>query len=236
MELQDKTIVVTGASRGIGHAFARALIARGAFVFGIARNESSLRKAHEELGAQFYPLACDVTDPDAVARAFQTVTTVRERLDVLVNNAGLGRFSEIEQASLDDWSVQIETNLTGVFLCTREAVPVMKDQNAASGFGGHIVNVASIAGLVGNPSLSAYNASKFGLRGFSESLMKELRSDGIKVTCMYPGSVQTGFGDTPANPNSMFPDDIAASLLHVLETDENYLVSEIVMRPLRPKG
>ena len=236
MNLNDAVAVVTGASRGIGLAFSRALLARGAFVFGLARNEERLRAIHEELGARFFPIACDISDADAVAAAFQTILSVRDRIDVLINNAGLGRFEAIDRFELNDWAVQIDTNLTGVFLCTREAVPVMKRRNEASGFGGHIVNVASIAGLIGNPNLSAYNATKFGLRGFSDSLMKELRRDGIKVTCVYPGSVQTEFGGSPPNPHSMLPEDIASTVVHVLETSDNYLISEVVMRPLRPGG
>lgn len=236
MKLSDAVVVVTGACRGIGLALTRALVAHGAFVCGIARNEDRLRVVHEELGEAFFPLTCDVTDPEAVASAFRTVEALKGRIDVLINNAGVGRFESIDKVKLDDWSVQIDTNLTGVFLCTREAVPIMKRQNAAAGFGGHIVNVASIAGLVGNPSLSAYNATKFGLRGFSEALMKELRDDGIKVTVIYPGSVQTEFGGTGVNPNAMLPEDIASTVIHVIETSENYLISELVMRPLRPRG
>jgi short-subunit dehydrogenase len=133
----------------------------------------------------------------------------------------------------------METNLRGVFLCTRAAVPTMKQQNEDSGFGGHIVNIASIAGLIGNPQIGAYNATKFGLRGFSDSLMKELRDDGIKVTCVYPGSIETHFADVADSsvaPNPMQPEDVSATVLHVLEGPDNYLISEVVMRPLRPRG
>ncbi|HEX7070048.1 MAG TPA: SDR family NAD(P)-dependent oxidoreductase, partial [Rhodothermales bacterium] len=108
-----------------------------------------------------------------------------------------------------------------------------------TGFGGHIVNIASIAGLLGNPNLAAYNASKFGVRGFSEALMKEVRDDGIKVTCVYPGSVETGFSviTNPAvSTHKMLPEDIASTVVHVLATRDNYLISEVVMRPLRPRG
>ncbi len=236
MNLSDAVVVVTGASRGIGLAFSQALLARGAIVFGLARNEERLRAARMQLGERFHPVPCDISDADAVVSAFRSILEVRDRIDVLINNAGLGRFEAIDRFELDDWSVQIDTNLTGVFLCTREVVPIMKRRNQASGFGGHIVNVASIAGLIGNPNLSAYNATKFGLRGFSDSLMKELRQDGIKVTCVYPGSVQTEFGGSPPNPHAMRPEDIASTVVHVLETSDNYLISEVVMRPLRPRG
>ena len=126
----------------------------------------------------------------------------------------------IDTLPVQDWAAQINTNLTGVFHCTRLAVPIMKAQNTRHGFGGHIVNIASIAGLVGNPNLSAYNATKFGLRGFSEALLKEVRGFGIKVTSICPGSVATDFGNRASStgaPFPMQPQDIAATLVHVLE-------------------
>ena len=145
----------------------------------------------------------------------------------------------MDELPLDEWQLQMDVNLNGLHYCTRAVVPTMKQQNAANGFGGHIVNIASVAGLVGNPSLSAYNATKFALRGYSEALMKELRTDGIKVTCVYPGSVATHFADTAGrsgSPNPMRPEDIAATVVHVLEGPDNYLISEVMMRPLRPRG
>ena len=239
MDLRAKVAVVTGASRGLGYAFSKTLLHRGARVYGLARSADDLNEHREELGDAFVPVRCDVTQEDQVREAFEQVRAEAGRLDVLVNNAGLGHFAPVDELTLDDWDVQMEVNLKGMFLCTRAAVPLMRAQNEASGFGGHIVNIASIAGLLGNPNLSAYNASKFGVRGFSESIMKELRDDGIKVTCIYPGSVDTHFfktsGSTPS-PNAMRPEDIASTVAHVLEADDNYLISEVVMRPLRPKG
>ena len=243
MEMDEKVVVVTGASRGIGRRIAEALVAEGARVYGFARGAEGLEAVREDLGEAFTPVPCDVTEPEAVRAAVETVRDDAGRIDALVNNAGLGRYDELEALSLDDWSVQLDTNLTGVFLCTKAVVPTMKAQNADSGFGGHIVNIASIAGLIGNPTLSAYNASKFGLRGFSDALMKELRDDGIKVSCIYPGSVATGFGGkdsdnsgSRSSRNPMQPEDIASTVVHVLKTPENYLISEVVMRPLRPRG
>ncbi len=239
MQLQDKVAVVTGASRGLGRAFAEALVAKGVTVFGLARSEDDLQDVRDDLGDAFHPVACDVRDPGDVQRAFETVRDEAGRCDVLVNNAGLGRFGEVEGLSDDAWNVMMDTNVTGLFFCTRAAVPMMKAQNAEGGFGGHIVNVASVAGLLGNPQLSGYNATKFAVRGFSEATMKELREDGIKVTCLYPGSVETHFADeagTSGSKNPMQPEDIAGTVVHVLEAPDNYLISEVMMRPLRPKG
>ena len=239
MNLHDKVAVVTGASRGLGEHFAAALIDKGATVFGLARSEDDLNRVRDNLGERFHPVVCDVTDQDDVTRAFEEINQQTDSLDVLVNNAGLGRFGAVDNLPLDEWSLQIDVNLHGVHYCTRAAVPRMKAQNAESGFGGHIVNIASVAGLVGNPNLSAYNATKFALRGYSEAIMKELRSDGIKVTCVYPGSVATHFADAAGrsgSPNPMEPESVAATVVHVLEGPDNYLISEVVMRPLRPKG
>lgn len=241
MNLTDKVCVVTGASSGLGLKFSEALIDKGAQVYGLARRLQKLQELQDALGARFHPVACDVRHEDEVKEAFRDIIREAGRIDVLVNNAGLGQFGAVDELTLEDWEVQMNTNLRGVFLCTREAVAPMKQQNAESGFGGHIVNIASIAGLLGNPGLGAYNASKFGLRGFSESLMKELRDDGIKVTCLYPGSVETDFSNTVGSRSSsttqpMQAADLAATLVHVLETPDNYLISEVVMRPLRPRG
>jgi NADP-dependent 3-hydroxy acid dehydrogenase YdfG len=239
MDLTDAVAVVTGASSGLGTHFSRALIERGATVFGLARSADTLETLREELGDAFHPLPCDVRDEDQVAEAFATVREEGGRLDVLLNNAGLGQFGPVDDLPLEEWDVQMDTNVRGVFLCTREAVPTMREQNEASGFGGHIVNIASIAGLLGNPNLTAYNASKFGVRGFSEALMKEVRDDGIKVTCLYPGSIETNFFDVAGvdmTDNPLRPEDVAATVVHVLESPANHLISELVMRPLRPRG
>ncbi len=238
MELQDKVAVVTGASSGLGRAFSIALVQKGAQVYGLARRVERLNALRDELGPRFHPIACDVTRPNDVEAAFQRVIRDAGRLDILINNAGLGKMGPVDELSLEDWDVQMNTNLRGVFLCTRAAVPQMKKQNAETGFGGHIINIASVAGLIGNPNLSAYNATKFGVRGFSEALMKELRDHGIKVTCVYPGSVATEFFDVSGMRGAdrpVTPEQVAQTILHILETDDNYLISEVVIRPLRPR-
>ena len=240
MQLQNATIAVTGASSGLGKAFAVALVAEGARVFGLARSEEKLAVLHDALGERFTPVACDVQDEKQVEKAFAAMLKATDgRLDALVNNAGLGQFGPVAGMDVAAWDVVMETNLRGVFLCTRAALAPMKAQNKAGGFGGHIVNIASVAGLVGNPNLAAYNASKFGLRGFSEALMKEVRGDGIRVTCFYPGSIATEFAQTAGTSgsgNPMRAEDIAATLVHVLRAPDNYLISEVAMRPLRPQG
>jgi len=239
MTLKGKVAIVTGASAGLGAEFSRELVRNGTCVYGTARRETKLNALKEELGDMFHPIAGDVREPAQVEQAVSQIIVEQGQIDVLVNNAGLGQFAKIEEMSLDQWDVQMDTNLRGVFLYSKAVLPAMKAQNEKSGFGGHIVNIASVAGLVGNPGLTAYNATKFGLRGFSEALMKEVREDGIKVTCMYPGSVATEFASvagSPGSPNPMQSTDLARTLIHVLEGPDNYLISEVMMRPLRPRG
>jgi NAD(P)-dependent dehydrogenase (short-subunit alcohol dehydrogenase family) len=237
MNLNQKIAVVTGASAGLGVAFARALVAEGARVFGLARRQEKLDAVHRELGDAFTGLPCDVRDEADVRRAFDTIARDAGRVDVLVNNAGLGGFGPVEEMDAEQMDRQLDTNVRGLVLCTQQAIPLMKRQNAESGFGGHVVNVASVAGLVGNANLSIYNATKFAVRGLSEAWMKELRHDGIKVTCLYPGTVNTDFFETAGTTQQgkgMHADDLAATLVHVLRAPDDYLISEVVMRPLRP--
>ena len=239
MDLSTSVAIVTGASRGIGEAICRQLVDAGAQVFGLARSEDDLADVRADLGDAFTPVVCDVTDASSVNAAIAQVAKEGGQIDVLVNNAGLGRFGEVDALDPDDWHLQVNTNLTGLYRCTAAAVPHMKQLHEETGRVAHIVNVASIAGLVGNPKLSAYNATKFGVRGFSEATMKELRPHGIKVSCVYPGSVDTDFGagaGTAPNPNAMAAEDIAATVLHLIQTPPGYLISEVVMRPMKTRG
>ena len=237
MDLTDAVAAVTGASKGLGAHLSRMLADQGATVYGLARSTDTLETLRDHLGPAFHPVSCDVRTEEQVAAAFDRIDTEDGRLDVLINNAGLGQFGPVDDLDTEAFDVQMDTNVRGVFLCTREAVPRMRAQNEETGFGGHIVNIASIAGLLGNPNISAYNASKFAVRGFSEAVMKEVRGDGIRVTCLYPGSVDTNFFDVAGaemTENPLRPEDVAQTVQHVLESPTNHLISEVVMRPLRP--
>jgi len=239
MDLQGKIVVVTGATSGLGLSFSRELVNKGSVVYGLARRSQRLLEVENELGPTFRGIECDVSDEDQVSSAFSKIMSESAQIDVLINNAGLGRFGKLEEMSTVDWDIQMNTNLRGVFLCTRAVLETMKKQNQDAHFGGHIINISSVAGLVGNPLVSVYNTTKFGLRGFSEALMKELRSDGIRVTCLYPGSIETDFfqeAGADISPNPMTVEDISSTVLHVLEAPDNYLISEVAMRPLRPRG
>jgi NAD(P)-dependent dehydrogenase (short-subunit alcohol dehydrogenase family) len=153
-------------------------------------------------------------------------------LDILVNNAGIGLFGTVEEMSPEDFRSVLETNLFGVFYCCHEAIPLMKTRG-----GGYIINISSLAGTNAHPRMAAYNASKFGLNGFSEALMQEVRYDGIKVSYIMPGSVNTQFGgDAPGAEKSwqLLPSDIARVVVDLLHHDDRSLASRVEIRPSRP--
>jgi NADP-dependent 3-hydroxy acid dehydrogenase YdfG len=235
MDLQNKIAIVTGASSGIGIAFSEKLIEKGALVYGLARRMNRLSEIKERLGDGFIPIQMDITHHNDIQKWVKTQFSDDQLPDILINNAGLGIFGDVDRLSVEDWDTMINTNLSGVFYLTREVVPLMKANPGHC----HIINIASVAGLLGNPQISGYNATKFGLRGFSEALFKELRYDKIKVSTMFPGSIATHFfdrADVETHPNMLQPQDVADTLIHLLETPDNFLVNEITLRPLNPKN
>ncbi|WP_018477389.1 SDR family oxidoreductase [Pontibacter roseus] len=230
MELKDKIAVITGVSRGIGLATVEALLEKGVKVAGWGRTAPELQ--HEN----FTFFDCDVRRADSVQLAYkQTVEQLGGHINILVNNAGLGRTAKLEEQSLDDWHLMFDTNVNGLFYCTRLVVPGMKEMEE-----GHIINISSIAGTTGIEEMAGYCATKHAVRGISHSLYKEVREYGVKVTCIYPGSVQTNFFDNidsvTVNENMMRPEDIASTILHALESHPNYHHVDIEVRPLMPKG
>ncbi|MAO63879.1 MAG: NAD-binding protein [Balneola sp.] len=235
MNLDSKIAIVTGASKGIGAEFSRMLVHNGTEVYGLARSKDKLNELQAELGDAFHPVVMDITKPEALEKWVSKTFGRNHQPDILINNAGVMYSDNVDDLSLDEWHNMINVNLNGVFYLTRLIVPVMKENENVC----HIINIASIAGLLGNPSISGYNASKFGVRGFSEALFKELRYDGIKVTAVFPGSINTDLFDKiegmENHPNMMKTTDISSTVKFLLETDDNYLINEITMRPLNPK-
>jgi NAD(P)-dependent dehydrogenase (short-subunit alcohol dehydrogenase family) len=235
LRLSGRVALVTGASRGIGRGVAEALAAEGAGVALAARSAADLEavaRGVSDAGGRAEPFVCDLADERAVAAAVESVFGRFRRIDVLVNNAGIGVRGKVEELAVADWDRMFAVNLRGVFLMTRAVVPHMKRQG-----GGHIVNIASVAGLVGNPNLSGYNATKFGLMGFSEALLHELRHDRIKVTAVCPGSTDTEFsGDATraGKPNYLTVTDVAHAVVEVVATAPNALISQVHVRPLLP--
>ncbi len=236
MDLKNKIAIVTGASSGIGISFSKKLIEKGATVYGLARRLNRLTEIQDELGGNFIPVKMDITQPEEITSWVKQQFSDEETPHILINNAGLGLFGNVEDLSVEDWDTMVNTNLNGAFYLTREVVPLMKTYDGHC----HIINIASVAGLLGNPQLSGYNATKFGLRGFSEALFKELRYDKIKVSTMFPGSIATNFfdnaGEMETHDNMLQPDDVSDTLIHLLETPDNFLINEIALRPLNPKN
>jgi NADP-dependent 3-hydroxy acid dehydrogenase YdfG len=233
MDLRNKIAIVTGASSGLGADFSRRLVQKGARVYGLARRKDRLNSLESELGEDFRGVAMDITDEVAI-RTWVRDTFTGFLPDILINNAGIGQFGNVDELSSEQWHTMVNLNLNAVFYLTSAIVPLMKQNQSVC----HIVNIASIAGKLGNPKLSGYNATKFALSGFSDALMKELREDGIKVTCMYPGSIATEFfmhSGGSLSPNMMQSNDIATVLIHTLEMPDSLLIDEIVMRPLSAK-
>lgn len=233
MNLNGCSAIVTGASQGIGLSVTEALIARGARVAGLARDAGRLQKVSDRLGQAFLPLACDVGDLDQVERAIRSAREAFGTMDILINNAGVGRFGAVDELAKDRWDEMLATNVSGLFHCIRQVVPIMKAQGR-----GHIVNIASIAGKVGYPNASGYNATKFAVHGLSDALSNELGRFGIKVSAIFPGVTDTTFGGSRPDPgtSSMRPQEVAEAILHVLERSDNFLITEMVMRPLRRNG
>src|SRR5712692_8302394 len=232
MDLNGKTAVVTGGTKGIGRAIADALVREGISVCIAARSQSEIDKAVKELGSRAIGFVCDVRDYDQVSALINYTVKELGGLDILINNAGIGTFEAVENTSPEDFRAVLETNLFGVFYCCHQAIPQLKKRG-----GGYIINISSLAGANPHPRMAAYNASKFGLNGFSEALMQEVRHDKIKVSYIMPGSVNTEFGgDSPNDEKSwqLTPQDIARVVVDLLHHDDRSLPSRVEIRPSKP--
>ncbi|HKR00471.1 MAG TPA: SDR family oxidoreductase [Pyrinomonadaceae bacterium] len=234
--MNGKTAIVTGSTKGIGRAIAEALVREGMNVCISARHADEVERAVGELNdageGRVTGAVCDVRDYDEVKALVEHTVSEFGGLDVLVNNAGIGIFGRVDETSAEDFRAVLETNLFGVFYCCRESIPRMKERG-----GGYIINISSLAGTNAHPKMTAYNASKFGLNGFSEALMQEVRHDGIKVSYIMPGSVNTYFGDEEPDESKSWqlqPADIARVVVDLLRADERSLPSRVEIRPSRP--
>jgi len=192
MDLSGKIAIVTGGTKGIGRAIAESLLKAGGAVFICARSKPELKRALEKLSAlgQVDGEVCDVRSETQVEMMLAEATRLFGGADVLINNAGIGIIGKtVEEMSAEEFEQTLQTNLFGVFYACHHAIPLLKKRG-----GGYIINISSLAGQNAHPKMAAYNASKFGLNGFTEALMQEVRHDNIKVTAICPGSVNTGFG------------------------------------------
>jgi 3-oxoacyl-[acyl-carrier protein] reductase len=232
MEDNARVALITGAGRGIGRATALALHEGGWRLVLAGRTHEPLARLVEETGGRHVAVACDVTDEADVVRAVHTVVERFGRLDGLVCAAGVGTFTPTPESTLDDWNRTIATNLTGTFLCCREALRVMLPRRS-----GHLVTILSVAAKVAFPAAAAYCASKWGAYGLTKVLAEEVRREGIRVTAVLPGSTDTPFWDTiggPPRADMLAPARVAEAVRYALERPPDASVDEIHLMP--PKG
>ena len=231
----DKVILITGGSKGIGLGIATVLKKEGAKVMITGRNQDSINNAIKDLEkintGEVSGIVSDVRDFHSEKSVVDKILSTWGRLDVIIANAGLGHFASIEEITEEQWNQTIDTNLTGVFHTVKASVAALKDSK------GYIITIGSLAGTNFFPAGSAYNASKFGLLGFSQAIMLDLRKFGIKVTTIMPGSVASYFNDHTPNDDDAWkiqPDDIGHMVLDLLNMHPRTLPSKIEVRPSIP--
>ncbi len=237
MRLKDKVALVTGASRGIGHASCLALAKEGATIVGTARNHKDLEALEKQIqasGGKARTFACDVTKSAEVAACVKQAVTDFGRIDILVNNAGMGGYRPFLDWTEDDYDKIMETNAKSTWLFCKETIPHMLKQG-----GGNIVNVSSVAGLQGYPSEGIYCMSKFAQVALSQSLDREFYQKNIKVSLVCPGGVETHFaigdGRTYDGANMKgfsTPEDVAEAVVLAVLPRERSRIVNIIMRPM----
>ncbi len=236
---ENATAVVTGASSGIGRATALALARKGTRLALLSRSHMLLEEVVNQaiaIGSRdaFFAVV-DVRDEGAVNEVVATALDRFDRIDVLINSAGLSINGEVDGYPLADWRTVLDTNLTGTFLTCRAVLPAMRRQR-----GGQIVNISSGAGRNGIKEMAAYSAAKFGVIGFTESLALEVRHENIRVSTLLPGSVATDFSRKAGAQQrtdaqigySMLPEEVAGVILSMIEQPDQAWTSEVVLRPL----
>lgn len=235
--LEGKIAVVTGGTRGIGRAIAERLLREGCHVAICGRERESVDRAV----ASMQPLGriagfpADISQGEAVRNFFTAVDREFGGIDILVNNAGEGVFRKVAEMTDEDWHRNIELNLNGAFYCSREALARFIRRG-----GGFIVNISSLAGKNAFSGGAGYNASKFGLNGFTEAMMLDHRHDNVRVTSIMPGSVNTDFSGGPSDRSGdtswmIAPEDVAEVVAAVLRMPGRTMVSRVEMRPSKPR-
>ncbi|MCB9293028.1 MAG: SDR family oxidoreductase [Lewinellaceae bacterium] len=234
-KLQGKTALVTGGSKGIGLGIAESLIKEGMNVAVTSRSKEAIDQAAAQLNrigpGKAIGIAADVRNLGAQQTSVERILQEWGRLDVLIANAGLGHFASVEDLTPTQWQDTIDTNLTGVFNSIKASIPALKDSE------GYIITVASLAGTNFFAGGAAYNASKFGLVGFTQAIMLDLRHHGVKVSTIMPGSVATYFNDhtpSPADAWKIQPEDLGQMVVDLLRMHPRTLPSKVEVRPTQP--
>lgn len=234
MNLQDKVLLITGGSIGIGYAIAEMAKNKGAKVVIAVRNRERLDKAAKKLSA--FPVLCDVGNEDHVIECYDAVMKEFGKIDVLINNAGYGYFSQVDELEKKKFEDVLNTNVIGAALMAKYASRIFKKQNY-----GNIVNISSTAGTKGFSGGSAYVATKFALKGMSECWRAELREHNVRVIHVNPSEVQTdfsknaGFGKREFNETKLIGEDIAHSVISALEMNDRGFITELTVFATNPK-
>ena len=232
--LSGKVAIVTGGTRGIGRAIAERLLREGASVAVCSRARENVqafvKDCQPDAAGRVFGEAADVSNLGDVERFCNNVDARFGGLDILINNAGIGIFKSVADLSPEEWRRTIDLNLTGVFYCSHEALPRMRKRG-----GGYIINISSLAGKNPFATGAAYNASKFGLNGFSEAMMMDHRYDSVRVSYIMPGTVDTDFGRSAGRaPWKIQPEDVAEVVMMLLRMPARTLVSRVEIRPSQP--
>ena len=236
--LKNKFAIVTGGTRGIGRAIAERLLRDGAAVAICGRDAAGVAHAVREMESlgRIFGAPADLSNVESTRSFFLTVDRAFGALDILVNNAGQGLFKKVGEMTAEEWHRNIDLNLNGAFYCAHEALSRFMQRG-----GGFIVNISSLAGRNPFSGGAAYNASKFGLNGFTEALMLDHRYDNVRVSSIMPGSVDTEFSGVPGKPRPedsswmIAPEDVAEAVSMVLRMPERTMVSRVEIRPSRPR-
>lgn len=229
MNLKDKVVVITGASKGIGKNISTALAKEGAITVLVSRNKETLEKTHEEilsLGGKALAIPADISKEEEILNLFSKVKDRFGRLDILINNAATIITGKLVDFSLKDYDKMMQTNLRGLYICCQQALRIMLPQKS-----GYIINISSVAGFKGYAEQSAYTASKHGVMGITKSLAAEVYKDGIFVSAILPGGVDTELAwyARPDIDRSILisPQDIAATVLYLLRLSDTAWVDQI---------
>lgn len=227
-----QTAVITGASTGIGKTLAMQLADAGYKVILVARSKDKLNVIYEEIqkkGGECLVVPIDVSQPNQINQLKDKVLGFSNNISVVINNAGTGKFSKIENITLEDWNCQIDVNLRASFLVSQAFIPSMKQKKE-----GALVFINSVAGKKGYAYSAAYVASKYGMRGLADSLREELREDNIKVISIHPGAVNTPFWDDVdsdfSREDMLNANTLAQSVVQVIQAPGNFTVEEMVVR------
>ena len=239
-QLVGRSAIVTGGSRGIGLATAIALRSAGANVLICGRSAEALDMAVARIetrpaspAGRVVTAVADVRQPEQAQRLVDSAVEQLGGVDILINNAGVGRFSSLADLTVEEWRETVDTNMSGVFYCCRAAIPAMRRRG-----GGWVINIGSLASKYPFAQGAAYCASKAGLNAFTESLMQEVRRDGIRVSCVLPGSVDTGFAGNEPSDNTgwkLAAADVAQTVVDLLRHPSRSLPSRVELRPSVPQ-